>query len=310
MLRSVRHVWVYIIVYAVITLCVLDPIERRTLCEIPRYFGVYAQAQSLASIRSNVLKAGTLITVWPFVAAMPARIFVETGCFSMSCFALACRASPSRAIEASSKLFWRRIFEEGGVPVPKLIAVCDEASRCVVTRTDLKDGIRKPLRSMYAIGVAPCSLEDFEQTPIAGTLLEERMLDPLCYRVCTLRTLRGTRVRSIFAMQIRGEGTRISPERWNRLRAFGKALATVHDARLEFAPLVGWDVMRDTSDGFVALEGNLGGSLGFHAIPTLSDLGRVDLDVANAWVYEVREAERAQLYAGVAGVSRRLCQRM
>lgn len=294
LLRNLRHVWVYIVVYAVL-LCFMHPMDRRTLCESWKYFQVYSTAQNFASIHFNVVKAGILVAIWPFAAVMSAKVFVETGCFSMSCFALACRARSNGAIEASCKLFWRRIFEESGVPVPKLIAVCDETSNCTVVRNDLNSGMRKPLRSMYGIGVVPCSLDEFLKIPTRNSLLEEVMVNPLSYRVCTLRTLRGTRVRAMFVMKLKGD-TRIPSRVWNDLLEFGRRLAKIHESRLQFAPLVGWDVMHDASNGFVALEGNLGGSLGFHAIPRSSDLGRVDPAIANAWVHEVREADRAQFY--------------
>lgn len=297
-LRQARHVWVFLVVYALLVALVLGPLERRTLLEGPRHLAVYARAQNFAAIRFNAVKGGILLAVWPFVAGFSPVTFVESGAFSMCCFALACRAAPDCAVRASCKLFWHRLFESVGLPTPTLVATSDATARCTVWTTGVPLGVRKPLRSMYGLGVNACSLCQFLQTPLPNQLLQERVDDPheISYRICTLRTLRATSARAIFVMTLRGRKTRIALGRWRALRAFGARLATVHAARLPWAPLVGWDVMHDRRRGFVVLEGNLGGSFGFHAIPAPSDLGWVDGPMARAWIDEVRQADRAGLF--------------
>lgn len=274
--------------------------ERNVLLSTPRMYPLIIKAQGIdRGWSDNVLRAALLAVVWPFAVIAGPSLFVELGCFSMTCFALACQAHPCGVLRGRSKLFWRSILKQHSLNRPKLFAHRD--SRGVVHVFDARSGIMgisKPELGMYGRNVREMSIERFcvEREP---SYVFEGEVDEIdghrghSYRVCTFRCRSETRVISIFAMsRTRSE---IPIDRWNRLVLVGDRLAHVHaSSQLGWAPLIGWDVMISKIGECIVLEGNLGGS----ASPQFMNatLGTIPQSLAQRWMHELRESHLHGVY--------------
>jgi hypothetical protein len=298
-----RHVVVYIIVYTIL-LMIMPSMERSILLESCKNIQIYKSAQNFEFIYINVLKAGILLSVWPFVSCAPSVLFVETGCFSMLCFAIACRTDSKRTIQAANKLFWHKLANSHNFRTPELYGVCDEMGVLTMYDTSSEIGIRKPLKGMYAYRVKRDTAINFKQTCVANELFQEEIIDEhdtsRTYRVCTLNTDHKCRTISIFCMN--ANHFKITSQMWADLCTYGERLASLHIDQLPWAPLIGWDIMRDKK-GFVLLEGNLGGNVGQH-LTCLTRLGWVNRDSARYWREEVRRSFHANYYVHKHSCSR------
>tara|TARA_B100000989_G_C19139074_1_gene302558 strand:- start:187 stop:447 length:261 start_codon:yes stop_codon:yes gene_type:complete len=79
---------------------------------------------------------------------------------------------------------------------------------------------------------------------------------------------------------------------------FGHKLCRVHSKRLDFAPLVGWDLIVDENDQHVfVLEGNLGGAVGMHLIPFPTRLGVVREKLAVQWLADLEISVENNIYS-------------
>ena len=218
----------------------------------------------------------------------------------MLCFAIACKNSASDACDAASKLFWHRVCRDGDLRTPQIIAVCDEDGIIHRHSEDASRGISKPMNGMYGNDVESTSFDAFcKRARRDHILVEEIAANPPClsYRLCTFKTARGTRVISLFVMSL-SQPTQIPWERWNKLKNFGAKLCQVHSRALQFAPLVGWDLIVDENDGRIfVLEGNLGGAVGMHLIPFPTKLGVVREELATRWLAELGEAVSKNIYS-------------
>lgn len=299
LLKTFRHILIYAIIYGILW-CLIPEMEREVLSSMPLLFDVVSKAQSMDKIRDNILRAAFLATAWPFLACAGPTIFVELGCFSMTCFSIAAQCNPQGVLNARHKTYWRSILREASLRVPPLMAWRDENGRLHRSRTrgrkDSIVGVHKPNDGMYARHVFLETLGDFCRCSMPSALLEEEIVDidgVRCrsFRVCTLRTRRNVRVISIFVVTRKDPS--IPVKRWNQLVDIGDRLATIHANRVPWAPLIGWDVMIDKT-GPVILEGNLGGSVTMQLMNPRNPM--VSRDLARQWLDDLREAHRANVF--------------
>ena len=275
----------YIVAY-VACVFIMHPMDRALLFTAPKKLRVYRIAQNFREYGVNIFKAGALAALWPFITIGPKRLFVECGFFSMACFGVASSVSPRGVIQGASKLFWRKLAQEHRLRTPTLHAVSDKDGVCHIAHATAKPCVCKPVYGMYGRNVRRDTLENFARNCGPNEVLEGEILDaqgnrPLAFRVCTLNVHRRARVVTIFGMAFFGRRNHIDHSQWDRLRAHGRRLARVHQTRLPWAPLVGWDVVCDKRGRAVVLEGNLGGSLAF--------FGCLNAQLARRWVDDVRE---------------------
>lgn len=293
-----RPALVYLIVYALLA-SAMPEMERSLLCGAAFECSTYAQLQRLGEYKSNVLKAAYLLSLWPFCVAAGAVAFVESGCFSMACFALACRHDPKMASAGTSKLHWHRLFRKHAIPAPRIIAYRRRGEVVLRRRvTCSTPGVCKPDKGMYGSGVRRATFLDFLDLR-ESDIFQEEVVPPRAgrggatFRVCTFKCRSGVRIISIFAVD-RFDST-IYLDEWLKLKRIGRRLCRMHALELRSAPLVGWDVMIGAAGCFV-LEGNLGGSVGMHVIPSVSGL-HLDANVAGTWLADLREAEAAGCFS-------------
>ncbi len=266
-----KQLHVYVFLY-VLLLKILPNMYSDVITSLPKHAHEYIIAQNFDKINVNVVKASLLLSSWPFLAILGPFMMVNSGAFSMLCFSIACRTNYTKTLEATSKIFWFNIFNAYSIPTPTIFAVNSAGRIDMWRRIDKASiGISKPDNGMYGHNVHEDTICNFCINSNEGEIFQEMITtckkNKCTFRLCTLNTIDSIRIISIFKMSICEDTTDISV--WKRIRSFGKKLINLHCKEFKFAPLVGWDILLRDNGSFVVLEGNLGGNVAMHLIPSL-----------------------------------------